>query len=246
MAKRFIDTGLFDDPWFMELSKDGKLFWIYLITKCNHAGIIERNEKLFKFHIGISDMDKVIKELSSRLVTVNGKYFFIPKYLFYQYPNFPNSKVKAQQSAIEILDKLHIDLNSYQTLSEDLPKDYGNVNDTGNENGNENGNEDVKAQKSQVIYPFKSDHFMKYWNLWKEYKKKEFGFTYKSTISEQAALKKLTEMAGAENDAIAIIEQSMAGGWKGFFNIKQNTNGKSFNQQANSYFAKHDPNYKNY
>ena len=103
MAKRFIDTGLFDDSWFMDLSKDAKLLWIYLITKCNHAGIIEFNSKLWQFQTGIKSIDTVIKQLSNRLVSVKEQYFFIPKFLYYQYPNFPNSNVKAQKSAINIL-----------------------------------------------------------------------------------------------------------------------------------------------
>ena len=43
MAKRFIDTEIFNDDWFMELSKDAKLFYIFYITNCDHAGILKLN-----------------------------------------------------------------------------------------------------------------------------------------------------------------------------------------------------------
>ena len=92
MAKRFIDTGLFDDQWFMNLSKDAKLLWIYLITKCDHAGIIEINERLIEFQTGIKSFKTTGAELGSRLYFVRESYYFIPKYIDFQYPNFPNSR----------------------------------------------------------------------------------------------------------------------------------------------------------
>jgi hypothetical protein len=49
MAKRFYDTGIFQDSWFSDLSKDGKLLFFYLISRCNHAGIIDLNLKLAEF-----------------------------------------------------------------------------------------------------------------------------------------------------------------------------------------------------
>ena len=105
MSKRFIDTGLFDDDWFMDLSKDAKLLWIYFITKCNHAGILKLNKKLCQVQTDIRDIDTVIKQLGNRLVTVSKHLYFIPKYIDFQYPGFPNSKVRQQQSAVDILDK---------------------------------------------------------------------------------------------------------------------------------------------
>lgn len=87
-------------------------------------------------------------------------------------------------------------------------------------NGDENVNGDKKENES-VIFPFDSENFKTYWDYWKEYKSKEFKFKYKSVISEQAALKKLSEMAdGNEDIAIKIIEQSIAQTWKGFFDLK--------------------------
>ena len=134
MAKRFIDTELFDDPWYMDLSKEAKLLWVYVITKCDHAGIISYNKKLWKFQTDIEQIETVIKELGNRLISVTEEYFFIPNYIKYQYPNFPNSKVKQQQSALEILNKFNININSYLTLKKPLIKGYDNDNDNDNDN----------------------------------------------------------------------------------------------------------------
>lgn len=103
MAKRFIDTGIFDDPWFMDLSKDGKIAWFFVITKCDHAGIIQINERLFKVQTGVNSLQTIIKELGNRMVRLRDNYFFIPKFIAYQYPDFPKSNVNAQSGAIKRL-----------------------------------------------------------------------------------------------------------------------------------------------
>ena len=67
----------------------------------------------------------------------------------------------------------------------------------------------------------------KEWSKWKNYKKSEFRFSYKSEVSENAAKKELIELSGNnEETAIKIIEQSIANGWKGFFKLKTNGNSK--------------------
>ena len=92
-----------------------------------------------------------------------------------------------------------------------------------NENRIENRIENTKEDK--IILPFISDNFFDKWNIWKEFRKKEHRFNYKSTISEQAALNKLAELSEQnEMKAIKIIEQSIANGWQGLFVIKNEKN----------------------
>lgn len=137
MAKRFIDTGLFEDSWFMDLSKDGKLLWIYMITRCDHAGIIELNRRLVTFQTDIKDLNKVIQELMNRLVTLDEEFnvFFIPKFISFQYPDFPQSNVNQQKGAIKQLEKYGlfkdgklIDFKSSGRVNEELVNSYGNDN----------------------------------------------------------------------------------------------------------------------
>jgi uncharacterized protein YdaU (DUF1376 family) len=96
----------------------------------------------------------------------------------------------------------------------------------------ENVNENKDDNKSEITFPFDSENFMKWWGYWKEYKSKEHKFKYASHISEQAALKKLSELSsGEEKKAIAIIEQSISEGWKGFFDLKP-TNQKDSDMES--------------
>jgi len=130
MAKRFIDTEIFNDDWFMELSKDAKLFYIYYITNCDHAGILKLNTKLAELQTGIKSIQTVIEQLSNCLLTIKPNVFLMPAFIKYQYPDFPKSKVKQQDSALKILASYGIDeekIKSYLTVSKELNNSYDNV-----------------------------------------------------------------------------------------------------------------------
>jgi hypothetical protein len=172
MAKRFIDTGLFDDEWFMNLSQDGKLLWIYFITKCDHAGILKFNVKLCKLQTDIKSIDTVIKELGNRLIPVSEHLFFIPKFIEYQYPGFPNSKVRQQQSAVDILtkyklfDKGMITVSKESAISEIIfNKELLNTYDNGNVNEHENVHVNIEFDVFWKLYDKNIDH-VKCESLW--------------------------------------------------------------------------------
>lgn len=128
MSKRFIDTNMFDDSWFMDLTSEGKVGYLYFITKCDHAGILKLNKKLFEFQTGIK-WATVKEQLGNRLVTVKEDVYFMPKYIEFQYPNWPNSKVKQQESAIKILTELGLFKEGYLRVSKQLNNSYDNDND---------------------------------------------------------------------------------------------------------------------
>jgi hypothetical protein len=93
---------------------------------------------------------------------------------------------------------------------------------------------EIKVKKvnkvKEIIYPFDSDEFKKYWSLWVEFKKEQFNFTYKSNISIQATLNDLVKLSnGKEDIAIKIIEQSITKGWQGLFNLKNESNANTNN-----------------
>ncbi len=135
MAKRFIDTGLFDDDWFMELSKDCKLLWLYMITKCNPAGFITLNNKLCKFQTGIADIKGALKGLQRGLEQPKKGLYFVHGFLEFQYPGFPNSRVRQQNSAINELKKHGLWDEENKGALKGLQSPYGTV--TVTDNGND-------------------------------------------------------------------------------------------------------------
>lgn len=150
MAKRFIDTEIFNDDWFMELSKDAKLFYIYFITNCDHAGILKLNFKIAELQTGINSIETVLNELSNCLLTLkSNNVFFMPSFIKYQYPDFPKSKVKQQDSALKILLSYGINedkIKSLITVSKELNNSY--VNDIVTDNVSLNK---VVVEKKEIL-----------------------------------------------------------------------------------------------
>jgi hypothetical protein len=99
-----------------------------------------------------------------------------------------------------------------------------------------------KKLPENVINPF-SDNFLETWDLWKRFKKEEFGFQYKGVISEQVALMNLKIVSNNDEEtAIMVIQQSIGERWKGLFPLidkyKKNKNGgqqSSNNAEKSSY-----------
>ena len=122
MAKRFIDTEIFSDSWFMDLSVPAKLLWFYCLTNCNHAGIIEWNKKLIRFQTDIVDLETVTEELGDSLLTVNDHMKFLPKFFEYQYPKYPFKRFAAADGAVLLLVKYNLLEKTNLTLTKDFIK----------------------------------------------------------------------------------------------------------------------------
>lgn len=111
----------------------------------------------------------------------------------------------------------------------------------------DNDTDNEKEKEKGIEYPWQTEKFIIAWKGWRKYKKEQFNFKYKSTSTEQAALTELNKLANSDTQAIAIIHQSIANGWKGFFELKNNGEiKKGFVKQAGAYLAANDPDWKNY
>lgn len=87
---------------------------------------------------------------------------------------------------------------------------------------------DSLKKANEIILPFETPTFEKAWNDWKQYKEIELKFRYKSIISEAMALTELKKLSrNLEKTAIEIIYQSITNGWKGLFELKNQTNGNT-------------------
>lgn len=75
-----------------------------------------------------------------------------------------------------------------------------------------------------VPLPFSGKAFIHQWDRWIQYRKEQGFKTYKET-GLKAALNKLQTLAGGnESKAIKIIEESIANGWQGLFELKEKNN----------------------
>lgn len=139
---------------------------------------------------------------------------------------------KFTESRKNNLNKSKPDMDKHMETHMDIHMENENENININRNRNKKGGAggkkiNVKKEK-EIIYPFSSENFLIAWNAWKKYKKEEHRFNYKSQISEQGALTELDNLSGhIEDKAIEIIKQSIQKGWKGFFPLKVNNNGRT-------------------
>ena len=152
MAKRFIDTGLFRKKWIRQLDPNMKLFWIYLLTDCDHAGIWDVDVERASFQIGVQlDESTILKTFNRKIVPFKDGKWFVPKFVDYQYGEL-NEKVNAHKSVIKLLTKygLYVDNqllpNSSATVKvnnltvKDKDKDKDKVKD-----------KDKESKKSQLL-----------------------------------------------------------------------------------------------
>lgn len=124
MAKRFTDSAKWDDPWFAELPSKYKLFWIYLLDECDHAGVWKVNFRKAQFMIGESlEQAEVLRYINDRVQKIDEQYWLILKFVNFQYGSLNASKTAV--SARRILEKhgltAFIEQNEVRVM-EGLPK----------------------------------------------------------------------------------------------------------------------------
>ena len=86
------------------------------------------------------------------------------------------------------------------------------------ENKREERKEKGNRESAPLVFPWESDAFSMAWEEWREYKRTQFKFKYKTVKSEQIALHKLhRDTHGDERNAIEAIASSIANGYRGIF-----------------------------
>jgi hypothetical protein len=108
MSKRFTDTDKFKKVWFRKLSNDNKVFWMYLLDQCNHAGIWEVDFELAHFFCNGIDEQEIRQVFKKQYQEIdNGKRWFIKDFIDFQYGQL-NENNRAHLSVINILTKYKI------------------------------------------------------------------------------------------------------------------------------------------
>ncbi len=86
MAKRFTATEKWEDQWFRRLKPTHKLLWLYMLDRCDMAGVIEFDLELAEVFVGAKidagDFDVVFK---NRVFKISESKAWIPKFIEFQY-----------------------------------------------------------------------------------------------------------------------------------------------------------------
>lgn len=221
MAKRFTDTEKWKKPFIRSLKAPYKLLWLYICDDCDHSGIWQVDIEVAEIRIGERlDLNKALAFFGEKIIPLeNGTKWFIPSFIEFQYPSGLSENNKAHTAIIKNLNRYNEQIENFKPLDSPLQGDKDMVMDKVM---------DKDKVKVMVILPFESEEFKNYWLMWKDFKKKQFKFTFATPQSEQAALKDLVKLSnGQEQIALQIIEQSLAKGWKGLFELKNEQYGNS-------------------
>ena len=236
MGKRFTDTEKWKKPFIRGLQAPYKLLWLYICDDCDHAGIWQVDIEVAQIRVGEKlDEQKALQFFGDKVIPIEGgTKWFIPSFIEFQYPSGLSENNKAHAGIIKILEKYQNQINEFKPLESplqgamDMDKDMDMVMVM-----DKVMDKDKQKPKIDIVYPWTSDQFMNYWGIWKDYKSKEHKFKFKSAGSEQASLSELVKLSdGKETTACMIIQQSMAKGWKGFFELKTENNGNTKTHQT--------------
>ena len=128
MAKRFTDTEKWKKQFIKSLSTVHKLFFLYLLDDCDHAGIWHVEHDVAMLRIGEIYNPVEVKEcLNNHIIEFdNGEKWFIPYFIEFQY-GVLNENVNAHKSVIDKLKKYNLFKQfmkgSYTLMDKDMDKD---------------------------------------------------------------------------------------------------------------------------
>jgi hypothetical protein len=202
--KRFTETQKWEDPWFRKLKPEMKLLWIWVLDKCDNAGVVEPDIDLASFQIGYTYPMDTLSEFNERIVNIDADKWFIPKFIAFQYGKL-SPDCKAHNPVFSSLEKHNINATNLQYKG--YAKGINTLKDKDKEKDKEKDN--TKSEK----LPFDSEEFKTAWDNWKQHrieiKKKLTPTTTKSQ------LKNLADMG--EVKAIATINHTIKQGWQGLY-----------------------------
>jgi hypothetical protein len=238
---RTIKPGFFKNEDLAEVPMSARLLFIGLWCLSDKEGRLEDRPKRIKAELFPYDSIEIDQQLS-RL----------------QSAGFINRYEVGELKVIQIINfSKHQRITGTEATAEsDLPECNGNTKETtrkqqGNtlddwkgkegkgdkeRKGKEGGEPPDRFEKKLILENPFSDKFLEQWVIWKNYKKSEFKFLFKSIESEQAAINDLVNKSGGSEDtAVKIIHQSLANGWKGLFELKNEENGQSTPKNTNGH-----------
>lgn len=121
MAKRFMDTKLWNKSWFRKLPPKIKCAWHYLIMQCDNAGVWDVDYETLSFFVGETiTQEELFYHLGSKLWQFTQDKIYIQNFIEFQYCEVSelNPNNNAHLSVIKLLKKYGI----FQTLTEGLTR----------------------------------------------------------------------------------------------------------------------------
>ena len=121
--KRFTETEKWSDLWFRDLKPGLKLAWIFLLDRCDDAGVWEPDWRGLRFCTGMEvDEVEVLQAFKDRVFVLPTGRWWIRKFITYQWKQF-NREIRPQQAMWRALDRHGITIEEAESgrLSSEEP-----------------------------------------------------------------------------------------------------------------------------
>jgi len=122
MAKRFTATEIWGEDWFLDMPNEYKLFWYYMLSNCDHAGLFKVNLSLFCRLLNIKIDSEAALEFfnlkKSRVRVVSETVWFVEDFFAYQYGDILNLNNRVHESVYKLYNKYNINILSIRGLNE--------------------------------------------------------------------------------------------------------------------------------
>jgi hypothetical protein len=151
MSLRFTETNKWKDDWFLSLSNDYRIVWLYIIDNCSIAGLWEKGFRHLNYFCNTELDEKKFKEIFGAKIIDLGKHYFIPNFLRIQYPSGLLSNKPMIVAVRRELQKYNLNNMIDQSLFNDKPI----IKVNGNGNGKRKKVKEKILFKSSVFFDFK-------------------------------------------------------------------------------------------
>ena len=106
--KRFTETTKWDDKWFRALSPAAKLFWDWVCSKCDQAGVIDPDFELASFQVGLPITSDILIHFNERIEIIPSGKLRIVKFIQFQYGKL-SRQCKPHQPVFAALERHGLD-----------------------------------------------------------------------------------------------------------------------------------------
>ena len=128
MSKRFTATELWEEDWFLDMPNEYKLFWGYMLSTCDHAGVFKVNLRSFCNLLSVSvSGNKALEYFNSgknRIRVVSSSIWFIEDFFVFQYGTIFNPNNKLHESIDKIYKRYNINTLELRGLLEVKEKSF--------------------------------------------------------------------------------------------------------------------------
>jgi hypothetical protein len=122
MSKRFHDTDIWDEDWYLDMPLEYRSFWGYVCDKCDHAGIWRPNLRRFNSDIENKiDLDTALTFFNTnkeRMIPLESGHWMIAEFVPFQYGKNLNLNNRVHLSVFNRLKDLEVNLGSIRGLNE--------------------------------------------------------------------------------------------------------------------------------